>query len=113
MDGATARALVLDESFGENGIVLLLRMGDDPGRQRMRRLLTALHVILEEWRGVATLDRAMAHALYSLAAEADAHVASWARQGRVWREELADDEIPNIMIAVESIFADDAEEMDV
>ena len=102
-----ARALVLQESTGEAGAVVTLRIGKDPGAERMGRLLAALEVLFEDLRGKPTLDRQLAAALHQLALQIESQASSWEVRGRTWREELIDEEIPNLALAVESLFEDD------
>jgi hypothetical protein len=111
MDASAARCLVLAESCGEDGVIVLLRMGDDPGQERMRQLLLALRQIFDEVHGAKTFDRELAYALHVLAVYPEAQISSWSRQGCTWREELVAVEIPAVALAVESIFAGEWEEL--
>ena len=96
--------LVFHESCAEDGIVIMLRMGQDPGRERMHRLNSALKELDELSRGQTTLDRRLAYALFALAVYPDQETRSWAHAGREWLRELVSQEVIELMIHVESIF---------
>lgn len=102
-----ARALVIQESTGEAGTVVSLRTGSDPGPERMNRLFSALKVLFADLRGKPMLDRELAAALHQLAVQIESQVSSWEMRGRTWREELIDEEVPNLALAVESLFEDE------
>jgi hypothetical protein len=103
MTPAQARQLILSEGTGEDGIVVLTRMGDDPGQVRMERLLGALRVMFEDLGQSPTIDRALAYALFGLANHVEAHVTSWMSRGAKLPGRLAERELPELLLAVESI----------
>jgi len=81
-------------------------MGEDPGPERMGRLLEASKVIFNELQGATTIDRRLAGALHALAVFSDQKISSRARQGREWRRNLVDTEVPALSTSVLSIFED-------
>ena len=111
MDGAEAREVILFESYDEDGVLCALRMCDDPGPNRMRRLLRALRSIFEDLRGATVLDRHLASTLHGLAVHSDSYTLAGSMQGYGWREGLITDEVPALVRAVESIFAGEWQEL--
>jgi len=105
MTPTEARDLLLAESLAVDGVLIALRMGDDPGPERMGRLIAALRVIFDQLQGATVIDRELAYALHGFAVYPDMHVSSWARQGRKWRPGLVENELPALGFAIESIFA--------
>ncbi len=97
--------LILDEGLAPDGIVVRLRMGDDPGAERMARLIAALRTVFDDLAGAETLDRQLAYALFALACHGESPVESWGRQGRSWRSELVEMELPTLLLAVESVLS--------
>ena len=79
---AELEALIFDESCAEDGIVIMIRMGQDPGRERVRRLNNALQELDELTRGQTVLDRRLAYALFGLAVYPDQETRSWTRAGK-------------------------------
>ena len=80
-------------------------MGDDPGPERMARIIAATRVVFEELRGAEAVDRRLAYALYGLACYCESEVVSWAGRGHSWRRALTDRELPALLTAVESVFS--------
>src|SRR5687767_12074921 len=105
MTPAEARQLILSEGIGEQGIVVLTRMGNDPGPARMHRLLEALYVEFTELGDSQTIDRELAYALFGLANHVEANVNSWMSRGAKWPDRLAERDLPELLMAVESILA--------
>ena len=101
---AELEALIFHESCAEDGIVIMIRMGQDPGRERMRRLNNALQELDELTRGQTVLDRRLAYALFGLAVYPDQETRSWTRAGREWPEDLVSREVIELGIHVENIF---------
>jgi hypothetical protein len=66
MDSEQAFAIVIREGSGENGMVVETRSGIDPGVERVRELECALEVVARVIDSDATIDRALANALYGL-----------------------------------------------
>ena len=107
MSPSEARDLVIRESVGEAGVLVELRMGRDPGPDRMEKLFDAIRVLFDELHEQATMERELAAALHQLDSQIEAQVSSWETRGKTWREALIDDEVPRLALAVESIFADE------
>lgn len=101
---AELEALIFQESCTVDGIAIMIRMGQDPGRERLRRLNTVLQELEELTRGQTTLDRRLAYALFGLAVYPDQETRSWARAGREWPVELVSEELIELVIHVERIF---------
>ena len=99
-----AQQLILDEATDEAGIVTTLRMGSDPGPERMRRLVQAIKVLFDRIDGQDKILREVAAALYVLGTELPAQIESWSRNGAVWRDDLVHTELVNVLTAVESMF---------
>ena len=93
--------LVIREAAAEDGIVIEVRMGRDPGRERMKKLTSALEELDQLLREEQTLDRRLAYSLYALSVYVDQNMNSWAEQGREWREEFVNDEVPTLVMYVE------------
>lgn len=100
-----ARDLILEEALGPDGLVVALRMGDDPGAERMARAIEAVRVVFANLRGAEAIDRPLAHALFGLAYHGESQLESWRRQGRDWRPALVAEEMPALAMAVASVFA--------
>lgn len=96
--------LVIHESCALDGVVILLRMGQDPGRERMQRLNAALEELDGYLRGQTTLDRRRAYAFWSIAHYVDQEIQSWIRAGREWPAELTNEELIELQIRVENLF---------
>jgi hypothetical protein len=104
MRARQAKQIILDDATSEGGIVVALRMGRDPGAERMRRLLEAMQVLFDRIDGQDKIRREVAAALYVLGTEIPAQIESWSRNGAVWREDLVRHEMPRLLLAVESLF---------
>jgi len=96
--------LVLREGTSLDGIVVLIRMGQDPGRDRMKRLIGALKELDKILRGRTTLDRRLAYAFWALATYVEQNIHSWAQEGRQWPPELASEELIDVLTYVEYLF---------
>ncbi|HEY1068099.1 MAG TPA: hypothetical protein VGE52_18390 [Pirellulales bacterium] len=105
MDVVQAKELIWYEACESGGVVLTLRMGDDPGVERMRKLLLALKIVFDDLHEATAIDRPLAYALHALAVYPESQASAWSRQGRTWRTHLIADEIPAVALAAESIFA--------
>jgi len=97
---------VVDEGLGEQGIVVMVRMGDDPGPQRMAKLIEAVQILFRELRNRSQLDRKLVYALFGLAIYVPTNLDPWCRTGRSWRKELVEQEQCQLLESIESIFAD-------
>lgn len=107
MSPSDARKLVIDESTGESGILVQLRMGRDPGADRMERLFAAIRILFDVLHEKSAIDRGLASALHQLDVQIESQVNSWETRGKTWREALVDEEVPKLALAVESIFSDE------
>lgn len=107
MSPTEARERILDEAIGLDGLVVALRMGEDPGPERMARALEAIRVLFADLRGAVSIDRRLADALFGLAYHGERQIESWRRQGLAWRPELVDREMPALAMAAASVFADE------
>jgi hypothetical protein len=99
-----AKQIILDEARSEDSIVVELRMGRDPGKERMGRLIEAIKVLFDRIEGQDKILRDVAAALYVLGTEVPAQIESWSRNGPTWRADLVDRELVNLLYAVESMF---------
>ena len=99
-----ARQLILDEGSSTEGVVVLIRMGIDPGKDRMDQLLEALQLVFVDLSDQLEIDRELAYALFGLANHVEANINSWISQGKKWPDRLVDRELPELLMAVESIF---------
>jgi hypothetical protein len=91
------------DAGGDGGLPVCVRVGDDPGAERMRRLVLALRVVFDGLAGREAVDRKLAGALYGLALYVVVPVGSGTRS-RAWRAEFVDVEVVRLGAAVESIF---------
>jgi hypothetical protein len=100
---AELEQFVIREAVSEDGIPVLIRMGTDPGRPRMKELNAALGELERLLEGERVLDRRFAYALYALAYYVSTNVDSWLREGREWPAEFVDEELDELLMHVESI----------
>ena len=100
--------LVIREAAAEDGIVIEVRMGRDPGRERMKKLNSALEELDELLREEQTLDRRLAYSLYALSVYVDQTMNSWAEQGKAWPEEFVNHEVPTLVMYVAYCLEGDA-----
>jgi predicted DNA binding protein len=105
MDLASARKLIINEGIGEDGIAVLVRMGDDPGKERFEALLKALQSVHDEIKDNDIIEKQLAHAIFSIAFHTATQISSWINNGAEYREELTEKQLPLIEAACESIFA--------
>ena len=98
---------VVRESTSLDSIPVEVRMGRDPGSDRMQRLNAALEELDGLLAGQTALDRRFAFALYALAYHVEQQVLSWAREGKKWREDFLDDELPRLLMHVEYLLDGD------
>ncbi|TWT29797.1 hypothetical protein KOR42_55000 [Thalassoglobus neptunius] len=66
MNRVKATSIILAEAFAENGLVMLVHQGDDPGFQRMDTLISAVNFLADDLRRVDTLNRMLVSALFAL-----------------------------------------------
>lgn len=99
--------LVIHEATSIEGIPVLIRMGTDPGRERMKILNDALEELEDLLKGEETLDRRFAFSLFALAFYVDSNINSWIREGREWPPELVNEEAPRLIMQVEYVLEGD------
>ncbi len=100
-----AKEILTYESSSSAGIVVSVRMGNDPGPERFDRVLAALRVVYDSLGDSQSIDRRLAYALFGLANYAEAEISSWEARGKKWRPRLLEVELPNLLLAVESVFS--------
>ena len=109
MTSEEARSLILFEgrtsSFEPQALFLRVRMGDDPGSQRMERLQEAVEVMCKSLKGQTTLDRELAGAMWVLGTSVIESYDSWQRNGNNWRGAFHR-EILDLTLAIERVFVD-------
>jgi hypothetical protein len=95
---------VLEEAESETGIIVLLRMRDDPGPERMKRLIESLRRISEKSDNWTTLDKRLVSALHFFSFHADGLVQAWKNSGIPIRESLYYNELPTVYILIDQIY---------
>lgn len=80
--------------------------GDDPGPERMRRLISALAVAFHSFSGRGEIDRRLASALFTLGSNVPLTISSLANRGHVWRKGFMEEEVYELLVGVQSIFED-------
>jgi hypothetical protein len=100
-----AQELILFEggSGEDKALFVAVRMGDDPGPERMRRLLTALQIVGDALKGQDLINRELAAALWVLGSTVVSNYEAGERNGIRWREGFFE-EIVELMNEVEGIF---------
>jgi hypothetical protein len=83
-----------------------VRDGDDPGPERMRRLVSALAVVFHSLSGQGVIDRKLASALFTLGSNVPLTISSLANRGHVWRKGFMEEEVYELLVGVQSIFED-------
>jgi len=100
-----AISLVFKEAFDEDGLVVELRSGADPGRDRVSRLLQALAVLFDSNQGNKVLERRLAGALFGIAYSIQT-ITGTPTPSKRWSTQFMNVERDQICSAVESIFYD-------
>lgn len=103
-----AKAVVLYEGLpsdenADDGLYIMVRMGNAPDAARMRRLLDAPKNICDDLEGETRLDRSLDYALWVLGETVMSNMASWQGSGKVWRDGF-EDNVAELQVAVESLF---------
>ena len=102
-----AVALIISEARNEGDSLLAsVRGGEDPGAERMRRLVSALAVVYHTLAGRALIDRKLAGALFTLGSDVPLTISSLASRGHVWRKGFMEEEVYELLVGVQSIFED-------
>jgi hypothetical protein len=104
MDYQLAKDTVMADAFGDDSLVVMARMGDEPPRDRMDALVKSLRVICDNAGAQPIIDRDLAYALFGLSTYLPAELDGWSRRGAVFRPTLLGDEIPRLIMAMESIY---------
>ena len=103
MSFAEAREIVLFEAYADEGVLICVRQGSDPGAQRMARLISALRSIYGEMTGRDSIERKLAAALCALRAYVCERVLG-ERPSSAWRGDFAAVEVHRLGACIESIF---------
>lgn len=103
MSPEEAIALIISEA---DRLPASVRNGEDPGAERMRRLVSALAVVFHSVSGQGELDRRLASALFTLGSDVPLSISSLANRGHVWRKGFMEEEVYQLLIGVQSIFED-------
>jgi len=99
--------LIISEArTGADGLLVSVRKGEDPGTERMRRLITALGTVFNSLGGQAELDRRLAAALFTLGSDLPLTISSLVSKGQNWRRGFMEDEVYELLMGVQSIFED-------
>ncbi len=102
-----ALALIISEARPDGDSLLAsVKNGEEPGTQRMSRLISALAVIFHSLGGRAEIDRKLAAALFALGSELPLTISSLASRGHSWRRGFMEDEVYELLMGVQSIFED-------
>jgi len=97
--------LILSESHaGGADLPSAIRRGEDPGSERMQRLIAALGAVFESLAGHTEINRHLAAALFTLGADVPLMVGSWASKGHVWRPAFMEQEVYKLLTGVQNIF---------
>jgi len=84
-DYENAKELILKEGTSVEGIYVSVRMGNDPGHERMMRLVQAIDVLIANEDLSAPIDRAIAYSMSVILHETEVQSTSWQKE-RQWRE---------------------------
>ncbi|MGI8656122.1 MAG: hypothetical protein ACR2LC_12995 [Pyrinomonadaceae bacterium] len=108
MDAEEAVKLILREAHAASasGVLATVRAGEDPGAERMRNLNQALRAIFDLLQTQTELDRRLAAALFVLGSDVPLSISSWASKGHVWRKAFMEEEVYEMIMAVQSVFDD-------
>jgi hypothetical protein len=103
-----ATDLILGESItsdesGEASLCALLRMGEDPGSERIQDLIRAMRIAYEWSQGSDVIDRRLAGALWTLGETVITHVDSWALGNKIWRTGF-ETEVLRLRSAIDAVF---------
>lgn len=107
MTEAEAIALVISEARNEgNSLLAIVRGGEDPGAERMRRLVSALAIVFHSLSGQSRIDRRLASALFTLGSDVPMTISALANKGHVWRKGFMEKEVYELLVGVQSTFED-------
>ncbi|HEX8708278.1 MAG TPA: hypothetical protein VF723_08555 [Pyrinomonadaceae bacterium] len=107
MSPEDAAALIISEAgTSRDGLLPVVRNGQDPGEERMRRLISALWTVYHSLVGRTELDRNLAAALFTLGSDVPLTISALASKGVSWRRGFMETEVYELLMAVQSIFED-------
>lgn len=107
MNTEEAIKIILSEAHpGVDSLLSGIRNGEDPGAERMRRLVSALQTVFQLLSGQPDLDRKLAAALFTLGSDVPLTISSLATKGRGWRKGFMEEEVYELLMGVQSIFED-------
>jgi len=102
-----AVSLIVSEARSTgDGLLVSVRNGEDPGTERMVRLIAALRTVFDALSKQAELERHLAAALFTLGSDLPLTISALASQGQVWRRGFMEVEVYELLMAVQSIFED-------
>jgi hypothetical protein len=102
-----AVTLIITEARSSGDSLLTsVRNGEDPGTERMRRLISALDTIYNSLSGHVELNRGLAAALFSLGSDVPLTISALASKGHAWRRGFMEVEVYELLVGVQSIFED-------
>jgi hypothetical protein len=99
-----ARQLLLREGLSDDGIAVCVRMGQDPGEQRLSHIAAALDVMAATTRSESHLDRKLMLALWAIAYHGELQAESWQQKER-WRDGQFNPQLAGIGLQVEEFIA--------
>ena len=107
MSPEDAITLIISEARADgNSLLASVRQGIDPGKARMRQLISALRTVFDSLNKQAELDRHLAAALFTLGSDVPLTISSLAGKGQSWRREFMETEVYQLLMGVQSIFED-------
>ena len=107
MSEEEAAALIISEARGDgDSLLAAVRGGEDPGAERMRRLVSALAVVFHSLNGRGEIERRLAGALFTLGSDVPLTISALANKGHVWRKGFMENEVYELLVGVQSIFED-------
>jgi hypothetical protein len=104
MSPEEARQLILSEGLTIRGIDVCVRMGDDPGEERLSRVAEAIDVLSAATRHESAIDRELMLALWGIAYHGETQSQSWQERG-LWRDGQFGEQMAEIAEKVEEFIA--------
>ncbi len=95
---------IISEGLSENGLVVDVRMGEEPDQKRVDDLKKALEVVAGESDLWANLDKELAAALHALSFHLAGLVEGWKAQGKKWDTNIVENDFPYIYELIDEIF---------
>ena len=84
MNLTEAKEHIISEGTSSNSIAVTVRMGDDPGKDRIKGIIEAIDVLIENEDLGSPIDRNIAYSLFVIAHETEVQSASW-QTDKQWR----------------------------